>query len=146
MNYRQFVEQVKDAAQAGAQGLRGRRDLTPFFHLESPGSRVAVFPIDPGFFENSETRGRLTALALGLIDSYKADKVGWTFTGIVRTEEGDTPIVTALVLDREVEECWTAPIVRGDDPDDVPVLGGWSLTANAGSGFLVNPIQEALRR
>lgn len=147
MNFRQFVEQVKDAAQAGAQGLRGQRDLTPFLHLESTGSRVSVFPVDPLFFADEAAQGRLVVATLELIDSYNADKVGWTFTGIERDEAGDEAILTALVLDREVEECWTAPIIRGVREDDIPVLGGWTLTGrNTGAGLLVNPIQEALRR
>lgn len=145
MIYRQFVEQVKDAAIAGAAGLRGTRDLTPFLHLESGGS-VIVFPIDPGFFEDEESRERLVHVVVGLVTTYSADKAAWTFTGQAVSEDGVEPIVCADVLDREREELWTAPIVRGEDPHDVPVLGGWSLTANEGAGFLVDPIQEALRR
>jgi hypothetical protein len=145
MIYRQFVEQVKDAALAGAQGLRGSRDLTPFLHLESGGS-VFAFPIDPGFFEDEESRARLVHVVQGLVTTYSADKVAWTFTGIGITADGTETIVCADILDREREELWSAPLVRGRNPDDMPALGGWSLTANEGAGFLVDPIQEALRR
>lgn len=146
MNYRQFVEQVKDAAQAGAMGLRGSRDLTPFLHLEAEGSRVAVFPIDPNYFAQP-TAPRLVASAVVLIDDYRADKVAWTFTGRSVTEDGSEDILCALVLDREREEMWTAPIIRGTNDFDRPFLGGWTMEpANVGYGFLVTPIQEALRR
>jgi len=145
MIYRQFVEQVKDAAIAGVQSLRGQRDLTPFLHLESGGS-VMAFPIDPGFFEDEESQARLGHVAQGLITTYSAEKVAWTFTGIEVSAEGEQAIVCADVLDREREELWTAPLIRGVQEHDMPALGGWTLTANEGTGFLVDPIQEALRR
>jgi hypothetical protein len=105
-----------------------------------------VFPIDPAFFADERARRRLIDFTLALIANHRADKVGWTFTGIGIDEEGGgEDILTAIVVDREVEECWTAPLIRGIRPDDVPVLHGWALQSNEGAGFMVTPIQEALR-
>jgi hypothetical protein len=163
MNFRDFVEQTRDAIQSVAFGLRGERDVTPMLHLESR-SGVTIVPIDPEFFENS-TNVELLALhyVLPLIAENRTRKLAWTFCAWASpagrathgpAAEGTSPrpsshperreILLATFIDPEVIEHWAARIVRTGGP---VMIGPWrsSVRASVDGGPLLTTIQRALR-
>lgn len=149
MLFRDFVEQIKDAAEVIAGNIRGGRDLTPMLHFDSghqPGG-VASIALEPAFFASAESRAKLVEhIAVPLIEARQPQQVAWTFTGTIGELESDASeeVLAAVVVDRERHEAWHAQMLRRDDAP--PAIGGWrQLPANQQAGFLVTPIQNALR-
>lgn len=153
MNFRQFVEQTKDAVHAIAGDVGGERTLTPMLHLESEAG-VHLMPVDPRFFDSIETRQRLVqGFVIPLVREHAAFRVAWTFEAWatardgVRASEADDrhELVVGTFIDRERVEVWQARIHR--PPAGVPFVGQWEAwEPEATDGpLLITPIQEAMR-
>jgi hypothetical protein len=144
MTYRDFVEEVKDAAEALVAGA-GSRPVTPMLHLKSHDG-VYLVAVEPEFFTTVETRRRLVwQYVVPLLQERKADAVAWTFTALERYEPTETQrnVVCVTVIDRERYEVWLASILRAADRT---FTAGWRAWApNEQDGLLLTPIQEALR-
>lgn len=144
MNFRDFTEEVKDAIEALAAGVRGERPLTPMVHLESEDG-VHALGVEAAFFESVQSRVLLVqGFVVPLIAERKARIVAWTFSG-ERTVNGDTfEVVVATVIDRERAEVWVARVGRVEER---LVVGGWQpwQVDQADAPLLIDPVQEALR-
>lgn len=152
MLFRDFAEQVKDAAAVLLAGTRGERDPVPMLHIQSRDGRVEATPISSAFFDDLEARPALAEMLPPLLESFQAETVAWTLVAWHHDvdESGwlvgePIEVMIAVVIDRERTEVWRSPIVRYAEPK-LALLGGWQdWQANMALGPLIDPIKEVLR-
>lgn len=137
MTFRDFTEETKEAVTALVAGVRGARDITPMVHLQSEDSGRELIAVDARYFNEGRVQELVEGFIVPVVQERMATQVAWTFTSAI---EDSTRIVTAVVIDREVNEVWAAHI--GDDN----TIGEWTnLGTNTTQGLLIEPVQEALR-
>lgn len=147
--YSEFTEHTKAAVTEQVRGLRGR-DPTPMVHMVTDDA-VDLIAVEPAFFDpdHPERRGELVnGFVVPLAQEREASMVAFSFAGTrITTYEGDRDeerldVMTVVVMDREVQEAWVAPL--GDL--HAGAIAAWELLpANEQVGMLITPIQEALR-
>ena len=137
MTFRDFADETKEAVAALTAGVRGERDITPMVHLHSQGGGREIVAVDARYFDEGRVQELVERFIVPLVQERMATQVAWTFTSSI---EESTRIVTAVVIDREVNEVWAAYI--GADNS----IGDWTnLGTNTTQGLLIEPVQEALR-
>lgn len=154
MIYRDYVEAVKDAGAVALRTTPAERSPTPMLHLQLEDGRVEALPVGPAFFDNDDAHHLLGEFVRDVVDTARAEKVGWTFTANHCEIDDDLEPITdlvevmvAIVIDRERAEVWRAPVVRYQEPR-LALLGGWSSWPQTETlaPHLIQPAQEALRR
>lgn len=137
MNFRDFAEETKEAVAILVAGVRGVRDITPMVHLHSEDSGRELVAVDARYFIEDRVLELVEGFIVPLVQERMATQVAWTFTSSI---EETSRIVTAVVIDREVNEVWAAFL----GPDNS--IGEWNnLGTNTTQGLLIEPVQEALR-
>lgn len=125
--------------------IRDEGGMLPALHLQHPGLETpATLPLDPTLFQDS-SRELLVDLVVHVVAGFKPSEVGWTFlawhhgSGLY-----DHEAVVVVVVDPEAVEVWQARLVRHDGGASLGAWRKWPIRA-AHSGFLIQPVQEALR-
>lgn len=146
--WRDYVEEMKDTAEAMVRGVRGERPLTPIVLFWTAEGVVGI-AVSPRFFDTPADRAALLGLVIGLMTDYEATRVTWILNSQIDFLRADATHdnhegIVVISLDREASEVWSTRLHRFEDTGTA--IGVWThWPPNESHGDLLTPLQEALR-